>query len=185
MTSFAIDDFVERCIEANQDGGQPAVRDIIDQVISTPADIEAVLGDTTVGAMQTPWHQSEDLTILHLVWPPGVDLFPHNHNMWANIGIYGGREDNTFYKRLADGRIEANTSKTLIRGDTTMLGSEAIHSVANPTREWTAAIHIYGGEFYKTPRTAWSAETGEPVELDTDVVTATVEAAATAARARE
>ena len=29
---------------------------------------------------------------------------PHNHQMWAAIGIYGGQEDNTFYRRDPDDR---------------------------------------------------------------------------------
>ncbi len=45
---------------------------------------------------------------------------PHNHNMWATIGVYGGREDNIFWRRLpddAEGRIEAAGAKSLGRGD--------------------------------------------------------------------
>ena len=26
-------------------------------------------------------------------------LYPHDHRMWAAIGIYQGREDNAFYRR--------------------------------------------------------------------------------------
>ena len=132
--------------------------------------------------MMTVWHRSEELTVLHIVWPPDVDLFAHDHNMWANIGIYGGREDNTFYRRLSDGRIEPNTEKTMLVKDVVSLGRDVVHSVANPTRDWTAAIHIYGGEFFTTPRTMWSKDTFEPMRLDTDVLRERLEAAAAAAR---
>jgi predicted metal-dependent enzyme (double-stranded beta helix superfamily) len=32
-------------------------------------------------------HRSDDLTILQIVWAPGMRLFPHDHDMWACIGI--------------------------------------------------------------------------------------------------
>jgi predicted metal-dependent enzyme (double-stranded beta helix superfamily) len=102
--------------------------------------------------------------------------------MWAVIGIYGGREDNQFYRRLEDGRIEPNTGRTIIERDVIGLGSDVVHSVANPTREWTAALHVYGGDFYSTPRTMWSGETFEPFDLDTDLIEKTLSAAAARAR---
>jgi predicted metal-dependent enzyme (double-stranded beta helix superfamily) len=27
-------------------------------------------------------------------------VMPHNHHMWAIIGVYGGREDNIFWRRI-------------------------------------------------------------------------------------
>jgi predicted metal-dependent enzyme (double-stranded beta helix superfamily) len=63
-----------------------------------------------------------------------------------------------------------------------MLGSDVVHSVANPTREWTAALHVYGGEFFTTPRTMWSKDTYEPMPLDIDFIKQTLEAAAESAR---
>ena len=33
-----------------------------------------------------------------------MTLFPHDHAMWAVIGIYGGREDNIFWKRTSSER---------------------------------------------------------------------------------
>ncbi len=46
----------------------------------------------------------------------------------------------------------------------------------------TAALHVYGGDFYSTPRTMWSGETYEPLTLDTDLVEKTLAAAAARAR---
>jgi predicted metal-dependent enzyme (double-stranded beta helix superfamily) len=39
------------------------------------------------------------------------------------------------------------------------LREDAIHSVTNPIRRLTGAIHIYGGDFFATPRSEWDAET--------------------------
>jgi hypothetical protein len=30
-----------------------------------------------------------------------MTVMPHNHNMWAIIGIYTGREDNILWRRIA------------------------------------------------------------------------------------
>ena len=136
----------------------------------------------TQDPMATIWYRSDELTVLHIVWPPEVELFPHNHNMWAVIGIYGGREDNQFYRRINDGRIEPHTGKTITERDVIGLGSDVVHSVANPTREWTAALHVYGADFYSTPRTMWSGATLELFDLDTDLLEETLSAAAAKAR---
>jgi predicted metal-dependent enzyme (double-stranded beta helix superfamily) len=86
---------------------------------------------------------------------------PHNHEMWAVIGIYSGREDNIFWRRLpqdAGGRIEAAGAKSLGDRDVQPLGRDIIHSVLNPIRRLTGAIHVYGGDFVATPRSEWDPE---------------------------
>ncbi len=163
------------------DRPQAVVKDIISRTVSMPSAIEAELRPRTESPMMTVWHRSDELTVLHIVWPPDVDLFAHDHNMWAVIGIYGGREDR-FYRRLDNGRIEPHTGKTLLQKDVVSLGADVVHSVANPTRDWTAALHVYGGEFFTTPRTMWSKSTYEPMALDVEFIKANLEAAATAAR---
>lgn len=184
MTSFDKDEFVASCLTAVRSGDHASltVRDIVERAVSDPHAIEVEVADRMVSPMMTIWHRSDELTVLHIVWPPGVDLFAHDHNMWAVIGLYGGREDNQFYRRLADGRIEPHTGKTMLQRDTITLGGDVVHSVANPTREWTAALHVYGGEFFTTPRTMWSKQTLEPAPLDADFIRQNLEAAAAKAR---
>jgi predicted metal-dependent enzyme (double-stranded beta helix superfamily) len=88
-----------------------------------------------------------------------MTIAPHNHHMWAVIGIYTGREDNIFWRRLPDGRVEAAGAQSLCERDAVPLGREIIHSVTNPIARLTGAIHIYGGDFFATPRSEWDAET--------------------------
>lgn len=111
-------------------------------------------------------HNAADLTVLNVVWPPLVSLFPHDHRMWATIGIYGGREDNTFYRREGSTLVSSG-GKQLRMGDVLLLGDDAIHGVDNPDRAYTGAIHVYGGDFIRTPRSQWDAETlqEEPWDL--------------------
>ncbi len=184
MSTFDKDKFVAECLAVvrSGDGAPVAVKEIVERTVSNPSAIETEVGDRTVSPMMTIWHRSDELTVLHVVWPPNVDLFAHDHNMWAVIGIYCGREDNQFYRRLEDGRIEPHTGKTITRGDVLMLGSDVVHSVVNPTREWTAALHLYGGGYFTTPRTMWSKDTYEPMPLDVEFIKQNLEAAAARAR---
>jgi predicted metal-dependent enzyme (double-stranded beta helix superfamily) len=85
---------------------------------------------------------------------------PHNHQMFAVIGIYSGREDNVFWKRN-ESSIEAVGAKSMGVGDVTTLGRDIIHSVLNPIGKMTTAIHVYGGDFFDPvePRSEWDHET--------------------------
>lgn len=82
--------------------------------------------------------------------------------MWAVIGIYTGREDNIFWRRLPgeDGaRIEAAGAKSLGERDVEPLGRDIIHTVTNPLPRLTGAIHVYGGDFFAASRSEWDPET--------------------------
>lgn len=110
---------------------------------------------------------SDELTILNMIWKPGMDLMPHNHEMWAVIGIYKGEEENTFWRKakngsaeeIENGRIEVANRKTLKAGDVTVLGKDIIHSVRNPLNVPTGAIHVYGGDFFGISRSEWDPAT--------------------------
>jgi predicted metal-dependent enzyme (double-stranded beta helix superfamily) len=96
---------------------------------------------------------------------------PHNHLMWAVIGIYTGREDNIFWRRLAGedgGRIEAAGAKSLGERDVEPLGRDIIHTVTNPLPRLTGAIHVYGGDFFAAKRSEWDPETllERPFDMD-------------------
>src|SRR3546814_15538730 len=82
--------------------------------------------------------------------------------MWAVIGIYTGREDNVFWRRVPDGqdgRIEAAGARALGVRDAVPLGQEIIHSVTNPIPRLTGALHVYGGDFFGIDRSEWDPET--------------------------
>jgi predicted metal-dependent enzyme (double-stranded beta helix superfamily) len=91
-----------------------------------------------------------------------MTLMPHNHEMWAVIGVYSGREDNIFWRRIKDGeggKIEAAGAEALQEGDAVPLGRDIIHSVTNPVRRLTGAIHVYGGDFFGKDRSEWDPGT--------------------------
>lgn len=155
---FALDNFIEDCRQAvAEDDSHKAVREIVDRAVSDPAGVLAGLG-TPEKAGVGKIHASDDLTIINVVWGPSMTIMPHNHEMWAVIGVYGGREDNVFWRRVAEaenGLIEAAGARSLGPKDCAPLGRDIIHSVTNPLGQLTGAIHVYGGQFFATPRSEW------------------------------
>jgi len=185
VDSFAVDDFVSDCLTAvRREGGRApaAVEEVIAGAVSSPTRVADAVGSPSAIAPFTVWHRSDELTVLHVVWPPGVELLAHDHEMWAAIGLYGGREDNRFFLTDAQGALEARGGTTMGTGDTIALGSEVIHAVSNPSRAWTAAIHVYGGDYFAADRRMWPSPDGPPVEFEVERVIATLEEAAARAR---
>jgi predicted metal-dependent enzyme (double-stranded beta helix superfamily) len=90
---------------------------------------------------------------------------PHDHRMWAVIGIYSGREENTFFRRAEHG-LKRHGTKQLNVKDTVPLGSSIIHAVTNPLDRITAALHVYGGDFFAMPRSEWDPETLREMPYD-------------------
>jgi predicted metal-dependent enzyme (double-stranded beta helix superfamily) len=87
---------------------------------------------------------------------------PHDHHMWAVIGVYTGAEDNMFWRRIGDegrSRVEAAGARSLRVGDAEPLGRDIVHSVTNPIPRLTGAIHVYGGDFFAVERSEWDPET--------------------------
>ena len=153
---FDLDRFVEDVRLANREGGQRAVEDVLARAVSQPGRVLEAVGDpTAVGPL--PIYRSPDLTILNVVWAPLMVLQPHDHLMWATIGIYTGREDNIIWERRGN-VVEASGAASLSESEIFSLPDDAIHSVTNPIPRLTAAIHIYGGDFFSAERSEWDPE---------------------------
>ena len=155
---FAKDRFIEDCRRAVADG-QAAVREVVTAAITDPAAVLAELGEPEHAGI-APLHRAPDLTILNFTWAPCMSLIPHNHRMFAVIGIYSGREDNIFWRRT-ETAIEAAGAESVGVGDVATLGRDIIHSVLNPLGKMTCAVHVYGGDFFDppNPRSEWDPET--------------------------
>jgi predicted metal-dependent enzyme (double-stranded beta helix superfamily) len=58
------------------------------------------------------------------------------------------------------GKVEAAGAKALSVGEAEPLGHNIIHSVTNPIPRLTAALHVYGGDFFDSElRSEWDPET--------------------------
>ena len=56
-------------------------------------------------------------------------------------------------------KVEAAGAKALCVKDAEPLGRNIIHSVTNPIPRLSAAIHVYGGDFFAADRSEWDPET--------------------------
>ena len=164
---FDVDRFIQDCRDARAEHeSHMAVREELARAVSAPNEVLAGVGEPREAGVHKLYH-SDELTILNVVWAPMMTLMPHNHTMWAVIGIYTGREDNIFWRRKGD-VIEAAGAKALAIRDAEPLGRNIIHSVTNPIPRLTGAIHIYGGDFFNAPRSEWDPETlsERPYDID-------------------
>jgi predicted metal-dependent enzyme (double-stranded beta helix superfamily) len=100
-------------------------------------------------------HESPGLTVMHVVWPPFMSTEPHDHGMWATLGLYQGRENNILWARDAERRLVAVGAHSIGRLEVFSLPADAIHSVNNPVNGYTGAIHVYGGDFLNSPKREW------------------------------
>ena len=150
-------DFVQRIVAAAAEGGVTAVREEVERSVSDLAALHRVIPEPTLPVIE-PLYVSADLTVMHTVWGPRMYIGPHDHRMWACLGVYGGREDNQLYRRQDESIVSAG-GHSVETGQTILLGEAAVHSVHNPLDRLTGAIHVYGGAFLTEPRSEWDIET--------------------------
>lgn len=153
---FDIETFVAECVRAGTEA-QPhlAIKDVLARAMSDPTSVARALPPNRAEIVRL--HVSPELTILKVAWAPHMSFGPHDHRMWAAIGIYSGGEDNSFYRRAGDA-LATSGGRSLRSGDVALLGDATIHAVANPTADFAGAIHIYGGDFFATPRSEWRGQ---------------------------
>ena len=181
---FDQDRFTSDCRAAlASDPSHKLVREVVARAVSNPCAVLKGLGEPKRAEIQKLYH-GPNLTILNVIWGPMMTVMPHNHQMWAVIGIYSGREDNIFWRRLPDGsgKVEAAGARALCVGDAEPLGHNIIHSVTNPIPRLTGAIHVYGGDFFAAERSEWDSETLQEGRYDAERTMRRFEDANTALR---
>ena len=164
-STFELERFTEEVKRARADAdSQRAVHEVLARAVSNPQAVLAGVGEPSEVGIHTIY-RAPDLTILNVIWAPLMVLLPHNHNMWATIGIYTGREDNIIWNRQG-AVVEASSAASLSERQVFDLPDTVIHSVTNPIPRLTGAIHIYGGDFFGVPRSEWDSETLRERPLD-------------------
>ena len=153
-----ISKLIENCLDAlNQEKPQQRIKQLIQDIIETPETLYQAIGLPTQGGIEKLF-VSERLTVINVVWAPHMTMLPHNHNMWAVIGVYQGREDNIFWRRPRSAsfeKLEAAGAQSLGAGEAVSLGQDLVHSVTNPCASLTGALHVYGGDFFAMRRSEW------------------------------
>jgi predicted metal-dependent enzyme (double-stranded beta helix superfamily) len=175
-TRLDLERFVADCVAANRENDpQRAVREVLARGVSDPGAMLKAVGepsDAGIGVL----HRSPTLTIFTATWAPRMCLMPHDHRMWALIGLYTGREDNIFWHRSEKG-VTAHGAEALFEGDVAVLPADVIHSVTNPLERLSGGVHIYGGDFFATVRSQWDPETRVEEPADGETIRAIFERA--------
>ena len=152
---FNVDVFVADCDTALADTQlMLAIKEILDRAVAEPDAVAAAL-QPKPGA--DVLHRSPDLTVISVLVPAGLPATPpHDHRMWALVGIYGGQEDNEFFRRADTGLAESG-GRSLRVSDTLAMGDDTIHAIRNPLdHSALAAIHVYGGDLIGADRSMWT-----------------------------
>jgi predicted metal-dependent enzyme (double-stranded beta helix superfamily) len=165
----ATEDFVAQCSAAvKEDRGASAVKEVLERAVRD----HRLIGDLPVEPGVTVVHGADDLTILHVVMaerPAGAgNPIPHNHRLWAAIGVVHGSEHNEFFRRSADTIEPSGTGRVITEGEVLMMGDDTIHSVKNPSSDcFSSALHVYGGNLIAAEKTMWCDPdwTPEPFDL--------------------
>jgi predicted metal-dependent enzyme (double-stranded beta helix superfamily) len=172
---FDLDSFLTDCVAARRES-EPlqAIKQVLTRAVADRREVAAALPPERAGL--TRLHVSSELTVLKVVWAPGMRLWPHDHRMWAAIGIYSGGEDNEFFRRDGTSLVDSG-ARTLEPGDVCLLGDDVVHAVSNPTQEFAGAIHVYGGDFFTEPRSEWRGVPYQEEPYDVERTLAHFEAA--------
>jgi len=152
---FDVDGFIAECLAANTEASpQLAIKEILQRAVASPDDLASSLNAKPGVAVM---YRDANLTIASVVVPAGAPRsLPHDHRIWALVGIYGGQEDNHFFRRATSG-LEESGGRSLKVSDTLAMGTEAIHAIENPlSGSSLAAIHVYGGDLIATERSMWT-----------------------------
>jgi predicted metal-dependent enzyme (double-stranded beta helix superfamily) len=167
------EDFVTRCRTALSEV-QPrlAVKEVVEQAVTDGVDglSDGLSDEPCIRVLAC----DETLTVAHVVIPGGrPKSLPHDHRMWAVIGIRRGREENEFFRR-AGSVLETSGGRVVPAGEVLMLGQEVIHRIQNPlAHESLSALHVYGGDLPGTPRSMWTEPEWTEEPYDERAVTGT------------
>jgi hypothetical protein len=155
--SFDPDAFVADCRAALLvDDPAAGVSEVVAAAVKDGPAIDAALG-TENASFPSALFESPDLTVQRITWWPGYRSLPHEHRMWAVVGVYEGVEVNRRFER-SDAGIEPLATHDVGVAEVIVLDETAVHSVENPLRTRTAGLHVYGGDILVQARSAWAPD---------------------------
>jgi predicted metal-dependent enzyme (double-stranded beta helix superfamily) len=152
MHRFDVDELVSECRAALQEAKPAlAVKEVVERAVADPATARAFTPDRSEFNVL---HRADDLTVLHIGLAPSLGSVPHDHRMWAVVGIIDGQEDNTFFRRAPD-ELVTSGGRSLQNRDVLVMGDDTIHAIRNPKTHYVSALHVYGGDLIGAERSEW------------------------------
>ena len=165
---FNLETFIEDCRRLVREPHAPRVA--LERMREAMAEPDAVARAMPAlaagsGVLAAPLYRSAELTVRPVTLRPGLLSIPHDHGMWAVIGICQGEEANTFYRREGEGLAESN-HRIIHTGEAILLGEDVIHAIENPLGTPTIGLHVYGGDLLAAPRSMWDPHEGREHAYD-------------------
>ena len=112
-------------------------------------------------------YRSDDLVLFSLVIPPEVETPVHDHLAWGLVGLYGGTQEESFYRRVDDmdndigpAELELDRVQEQSRGDFYQLvpPEDDIHKVKTSSDVPSVSIHLLGADVGCVRRHAFDPE---------------------------
>jgi predicted metal-dependent enzyme (double-stranded beta helix superfamily) len=159
-----IRELIDACRQAaGADEPTRAVSELVATFLQQP-NLSRLLGDGDRSTYEA-LYRGEDMLVLHGVVPPTpAPVAPHDHRMWAVIGVYQGLEHNELFVRAEGRGLESVDRFTVAAGEVRTLDPSTIHSVQARGDRYLGAIHVYGGDLFGTPRSTWVADVEYPLD---------------------
>ena len=165
---FDLEAFIEACQRLVREPHAPRLAlELMREALADPAAVAKGVAplEGKANALDAPLFRSDELTVLNATLRPGFVTIPHDHGMWAVIGIYDGEEANTFYRR-AEAGLEVSNHRTIHVGEAILLGEDVVHAIENPLERPTLGLHVYGGDLIAAKRSMWEPESGREHPYD-------------------
>ncbi len=108
------------------------------------------------------------MTVQAIIWPTGIAIPPHDHRMWAVVGVVHGQEDNALYARAGD-KLRMVRRVSVEEAEVLVLDEDSVHAVANPCSGPTLGLHVYGGDIVGASRSTWDNAGGNERPFDPEL----------------
>ena len=143
---FDLDRFTADCRAARAaDRSSKTICEVVKRAVSDPAGLLKALGEPDRAGIKEIY-RSPDLSILNVVWAPRMMIMPHNHHMWAIIGVMAGARTTSSGAESRGGRgpLEAAGARSLAVGRpsrlaTTLSTRSPIRRPSSPPRSTSMA----------------------------------------------
>jgi predicted metal-dependent enzyme (double-stranded beta helix superfamily) len=157
-----VQELIDRCRDAaTTDDPVAGVMAVLDAFLHQP-NLERQLGRADRSTYEA-LYRGPDLLVLHAVVPPTPrPVDPHEHRMWAVIGVYRGQEDNQLFARSDRAALEPTERFSITPGEIRPLDVSTIHTVQAVGGHYLGAVHVYGGDLFGTPRSTWRDGVEQP-----------------------
>lgn len=111
-------------------------------------------------------HRSPTFAVSSVIWRPGDQVEPHNHQTWGAVAVVSNSIEERRYDVGLDEMLEPRWHTSHGPGAvTSLVPGDDIHSMHNLSRETTVELHVYGRDISRMTRRAWSFEGDDPHDL--------------------